>query len=115
MGPVFVLANRRCSPLRPIPERFCLRIEALLPFLMIVETFAHERGEDGEIHQKPVDETGRKFERLHEIDEQHHPGLVGMIPRLMLIGIIENEDLALAPVGSDPSPLWRSCRGAPAR
>src|SRR5690242_20386228 len=84
--------------LRAVPQRFRLGIKALFPFLMVVEAFTNEGGEERDIHEEPIDEIGRETQRLHEIDEQHHPRLVGMVPGLVLIGIVENNDLALAPM-----------------
>src|SRR5689334_17521945 len=84
--------------LRPVPHRLSLGIETLFPFLVIVQAFADERREQRDVHQEPVDEIGGEAQRLHEIDEQHDARLVGMVPGFMLIRIVEDENLAFAPM-----------------
>jgi hypothetical protein len=49
------------------------------------------------VQQKPLDHTGGKPQRLPEIDEKHDPRVRRAIPGLVLLGVIENDNLALAP------------------
>src|SRR5262245_51196048 len=80
---------------RPVPQRFCLGVEALLPFLVVVQSLANEGSEEGDAHEQPIQQIGREAQRLDEIDEQDDARLAGVVPGFMDIGIVEDEGLAL--------------------
>ncbi len=50
------------------------------------------------MQQHPVDQIGREPQRLDEVDEQHHTQLAGVVPDLVVIGVVEQQRLALVPV-----------------
>src|SRR5215475_10602209 len=75
--------------------RFC--VEFPFPCLLLVYAFADERGENGQMKEEPVEQIGGKPQRFPEIDEQHHARLGRIVPGLVLIGIIENDNLTLPP------------------
>ena len=47
--------------------------------------------------EEPVDQVGGKTQRFPEIDEQDHARIGRVVPGLVLIGIIKNDNLTLAP------------------
>src|SRR5260221_2943200 len=91
-----LLASSLCAALR--------RVETSFPTAQIVVTFAEVRGEHGQPEQRPIQHVGWKSQGLDEIDEQDHARLAGLVPGLMLVGIIEDQHATLAPgaqLGSD--------------
>jgi hypothetical protein len=59
---------------------------------------AHERGEEHQVENQPIDERGREPQRLHEVDEQYDTGLVGVVPSFVLVCVIEDQDLSFLPM-----------------
>src|SRR5690349_10408527 len=93
-------ATMRCSlewsnSAASVPSR---AVEGLLPRALSFLAVAHERRPCGERDQQAIEEVGRKAQRLDEIQEQHDADLVAVVPRLVLVGVVEHQDLALAPV-----------------
>ena len=54
----------------------------------------HDRVHD--VHREP--------QRPHDVEEQDHPLLVGVVPHLVLVGVVEDQALALAPRSRSSSP-----------
>src|SRR6202051_3354530 len=78
--------------------RFGIAEEQLLPLPLGDVAFANEGREDGEVQDQPVEEIGREAERLDEVDEEDDPHLVAMVPGLVLVGVVEDQRLALLPM-----------------
>ena len=47
--------------------------------------------------EEPVDQIGGKMQRFPEIDEQDHARIGSIVPGLVLIRVIENDNLTLPP------------------
>src|SRR5688500_18795792 len=73
-------------------------MEPLFPAAQVLAPLPNERREDGQAEQQPVQGTGGEAQRLLEIDEQHHAQPGGLVPGLVLVGIVEDECLTLLPV-----------------
>src|SRR5436190_13431853 len=74
------------------------RPHLLLPRLLLPLGLAKEWSEGGEIHDEVVDPVQGPFERPFEVDEEHHAIAIGVIPNLVVPGIVEDEALALLPL-----------------
>src|SRR5947209_17249997 len=68
---------------------FCLGPAEKQPFPILLRdvTLADEGREHGDVQDQPVEDVGRKSERLDEIHEQDDPDFVAVVPGFVLIGI----------------------------
>ena len=49
------------------------------------------------MQEEPVDQIGRKTQRFPEIEEQDHACIGSIVPNLVLVSVIENDNLTLPP------------------
>src|SRR5215470_14165167 len=83
------------SPPRALRRR---AMEPSLPTPQVVAAFPDEGREDGQAEQQPVQEAGGEAQRPLEIDEQHHAQVSGLVPGLVLVGIVEDQRPPFFPV-----------------
>src|SRR5438876_2205120 len=76
----------------------CIAVETPLPAAQVLAALAQEGTEERNFEQRPIEEVRRKAQRLGEIDEEHDTHVLRFVPRLVLIGVVEDEDAALLPV-----------------
>src|SRR5262249_54004756 len=75
-------------------RRVAVSVKTLLPFLLSLLALPDEWREGRDVEDQPVDERGRETQRLHEVDEQYDAGLVGLVPGLVLIRVVADQDLS---------------------
>ena len=90
------IKERLCEVLS-IPQCLRLCVELLFPCLLLVYTLADERREHRQMKEELVDQIGAKMQRFPEIDEQDHARIGSIVPGLVLIRVIENDNLTLPP------------------
>src|SRR4030095_12226135 len=73
-------------------------MEPLLPAPQVVAALPNERREDSQAEQQPVQGTSGEAQRLLEINEQHHAQPGGLVPGLVLVGLVADQRLTLLPV-----------------
>ena len=70
------------------------------PGLLVALGVEYERREADRLDDQPVDRRLREGQRPHHVDEQHDAGLVGVVPDLVVEGVVEDHRLL-------PSSQWR--------
>src|SRR4051794_3685424 len=89
-----------------------LLIEPPLPLAVAALRVLDERRPAYDLDDRGVGRPHRLTQRPHDVDEEHHPGLVGLVPRLVLEGVVEHQAATFRPVRDlspdlDPDALRR--------
>src|SRR5262245_19402606 len=90
------IKERLCEVLS-VPRCLRFRVGLSFPCLLLVYALADEGGEHCQMKEEPVDQIGGKTQRFAEIDEQDHARVGRVVPGLVLIGVIENDNLTHPP------------------
>src|SRR6516165_3065937 len=73
-------------------------LETLFPRLVLALGVAQERGGRYPLEQRAVDAGGRPPQRPDHVQPQDHPRLIGVVPRGVLVTVVEEHRRALGPV-----------------
>ena len=96
-----VEASERRALAAPLSGRRSSRVrcaKALFPGLLVALGVEHERRVADRLDDQPVDRRLGNGQRAQHVDEQHDARLVGVVPDLVVEGVVEDQALALLPV-----------------
>src|SRR5215467_15885440 len=79
----------------PLPRQ---PLETPFPRLVLALSVAQERGDRYPLEQRAVDAGGRPPQRPDHVQPQDHPRLTGVVPRRVLVPVVEEHRLAFGPV-----------------